>query len=141
MIGAGGKYRIDGIVSLRPVATGVFTDKLTYSRGERVQLILVNASDQPIRPSSVVPFRVVKPDGTPVWDPIVILGGETVKPQVYGAGALIYPPQIPPGGELRGEWDQRDNKGRPVEAGSYKVRATIIEPQERTFESEEFRVV
>jgi len=107
------KYRIEGLVTLRPAETGVFTDKASYKKGETVAISFVNASDRDIRPSGVVPFRIETQDGKVVYSPVQI---------------LILPAPIAPGQESKWEWKQTDNDGKQVPTGAYKVILTTMDP-------------
>ena len=128
-IGCAGAYQ--RLNYLREIANETFLDAVTFSLdaaprvsyGETVtlKLVLRNVSDETVhfyrggRPSH--DFVVSAPNGDEVWHwwcakfRLLPLDNE-----VLGPGEVL---------ELSGEWEQVDNRGKPVPAGNYLVRGVL----------------
>ena len=103
-------------------------DQTSYGETVQLKLKLRNASDDPIAfnlgGSPPHDFVVYTPVGEQVWHwkcarfTLAVLDSETLEP-----GQAM---------ELIGEWEQVDNRGKPVPPGTYLVRGILdLEPPER----------
>jgi hypothetical protein len=110
--------------------------------GVRVQVTLrvENAGDRPLDlylRGRTIAFDVVvaRDDGTVVWRR---LDGEII-PAIIQLKTLA-PREV---FELRAEWDQRTNRGRPVAAGLYSVRGLLLTDAQMPLETPavELRIV
>ena len=102
--------------------------QVAYGETVRMALKLRNTSDEPVQvPMGGVPshdFAVATADGENVWQ--------------WQCGQIILQPLVgktlEPGEELElvGDWEQVDNRGEPVPAGTYLIRAALeLEHPER----------
>ena len=90
-----------------------------------MRLVLANRGDAPVEVElggSPIAFDLVvtAPDGAEVWRR---LRGRPVE-------AILQLRTVEPGGEIdfADRWDQRDDRGRPVEPGSYRVHGVLPVP-------------
>ncbi|MDR5710205.1 MAG: BsuPI-related putative proteinase inhibitor [Armatimonadota bacterium] len=109
------------VVRMGDVEIGVSTDRARYERGEPVQMELqvrnrgFRAITFEFSTSQRYDFRVLRPDGTLIWQ----WSHGRVFAQVLGSLVLQ------PGSEIRFRetWTQVDQQGRPVPPGRYVVEA------------------
>ena len=97
-----------------PLRWGLTTDKETYSAGETVQLGLriENVSPLPMEIQLPSPFRVHPSSGSGVWASEFVSDREV---EAVPSGEVLI---------LTADWDQTDNQGRQVPAGTYHLRSS-----------------
>lgn len=87
-----------------------------------MRLVLENHGDQPVEVGLggapiAFDFIVLDPDGQEVWSRLEGLAVEAIlRPQTVGPGEAV---------DFLDAWDQRDNRGRRVAPGSYRVRGVL----------------
>lgn len=86
------------------------TNKEIYKISERVFLVLMNNCDYVLVLPNSAPWMIIDEGGEIVFSPI----------------ALQVITEVKPGNERKWTWNQRDNDGNQVSAGTYYVKLTTI---------------